>query len=169
MPKKNHQNEALASAKMRSSGLLSGSSQQVYPIAPSAASLRNEVSSSTALPHLAEVSAGTKLRSRGSLRRAREVEHELDFDGLHDRQQHPSRTRSQRREKTDLPQAPKPDAFEFIPAPKLRAKLGISAVTLWRWRHDKENGFPAPKVINGRLYFPLGAVVAWLARQGDTA
>ena len=156
MPKKNHQNEALASAKMRSSGLLSGSSQQVCPIAPSAASLRNEVSSSTALPHLAEVSAGTKLRSRGSLRRAREVEHELDFDGLHDRQQHPS-------------QAPKPDAFEFIPAPKLRAKLGISAVTLWRWRHDKENGFPAPKVINGRLYFPLGAVAAWLARQGDTA
>jgi len=130
MPKKNRQNEALASAKMRSSGLLSGSSQQAYPIAPSAASLRNEVSSSTALPHLAEVSAGTK---------------------------------------TDLPQAPKPDAFEFIPAPKLRAKLGISAVTLWRWRHDKENGFPVPKVINGRLYFPLGAVVAWLARQGDAA
>ena len=169
MPKKNHQNEALASAKMRSSGLLSGSSQQVYPIAPSAASLPNEVSSSTALPHLAEVSAGTKLRSRGSLRRAREVEHELDFDGLHDRQQHPSRTRSQRREKTDLPQAPKPEAFEFIPAPKLRAKLGISAVTLWRWRHDKEKGFPGPKVINGRLYFALGAVMTWLARQADAA
>ena len=37
---------------------------------------------------------------------------------------------SQRREKTDLPQAPKPEAFEFIPGPKLRAKLGISAVTL---------------------------------------
>src|SRR5262249_15411971 len=169
MPKKNHQNEALASAKMRSSGLLSGSSQQVYPIAPSAASLRNEVSSSTALPHLAEVSAGTKLRSRGSLRRAREVEHELDFDGLHDRQQPPSRTRSQRREKTDLPQAPKPNAFEFIPAPKLRANLAISPATLWRWRHDKKGGFPPPKVINGRLYFPVTAVSAWLARQADAA
>src|SRR6516225_5270950 len=169
MPKKNHQNEALASAKMRSSGLLSGSSQQVYPIAPSAASLRNEVSSSTALPHLAEVTAGAKLRSRGSLRRPREVEHEPDFDGLHDRQQHSTRTRSQRREKIDLPQAPKPEAFEFIPGPKLRARIGISAVTLWRWRHDKEKGFPAPKVINGRLYFALGAVVAWLARQADAA
>jgi predicted DNA-binding transcriptional regulator AlpA len=54
---------------------------------------------------------------------------------------------------------------DFIPGPKLRAKLGISAVTLWRWRHDKEAGFPAPKVINGRLYFPVGAVMAWLAKQ----
>ena len=61
------------------------------------------------------------------------------------------------------------DEYEFIPGPKLRAKLGISAVTLWRWRHDKEKGFPAPKVINGRLYFALGAVMAWLARQADAA
>ena len=73
----------------------------------------------------------------------------------------------QTRESSNPPQAPNCDAYELIPAPKLRAKLGISAVTLWRWRHDKENGFPAPKVINGRLYFPLGAVVAWLARQPD--
>ena len=78
-------------------------------------------------------------------------------------------THSQRRENTDLPQAPKAEEFEFIPGPKLRAKLGISAVTLWRWRHDKEKGFPAPKVINGRLYFALGAVMAWLARQADAA
>jgi hypothetical protein len=45
---------------------------------------------------------------------------------------------------------------DFIPGPKLRAKLGISAVTLWRWRHDPRAGFPAPKLINGRLYFPSG-------------
>jgi predicted DNA-binding transcriptional regulator AlpA len=57
----------------------------------------------------------------------------------------------------------------LIPAPKLRAKLGISAVTLWRWRHDKEGGFPVPKVINRRLYFPVTAVSAWLARQADAA
>ena len=59
------------------------------------------------------------------------------------------------------------DANDFIPGPKLRAKLGISAVTLWRWRHDEASGFPAPKLINGRLYFPAGAVSAWLAKQPE--
>jgi predicted DNA-binding transcriptional regulator AlpA len=61
------------------------------------------------------------------------------------------------------------DANEFIPGPKLRAKLGISAVTLWRWRHDEQAAFPAAKVINGRLYFPAGAVSDWLARQPEAA
>jgi predicted DNA-binding transcriptional regulator AlpA len=63
---------------------------------------------------------------------------------------------------------PEPDN-SFIPGPKLRAKLGISAPTLWRWRHDEELGFPPPKVINGRLYFPLSAVTAWLAQRPDAA
>jgi predicted DNA-binding transcriptional regulator AlpA len=61
------------------------------------------------------------------------------------------------------------DTHDFIPGPKLRAKLGISAVTLWRWRHDEASGFPAPKVINGRLYFPAGAVSAWLDKQPEAA
>jgi predicted DNA-binding transcriptional regulator AlpA len=65
--------------------------------------------------------------------------------------------------------APNHEANDFIPAPKLRARLGISAVTLWRWRHDKQSNFPAPKVINGRLYFPAGAVSDWLARQPEAA
>jgi hypothetical protein len=59
------------------------------------------------------------------------------------------------------------DASDYIPAPKLRAKLGISAVTLWRWRHDPDAGFPTPKLINGRLYFPSGPVAAWLTRQPE--
>jgi predicted DNA-binding transcriptional regulator AlpA len=58
-------------------------------------------------------------------------------------------------------------ATDLIPGPKLRARLGISAVTLWRWRHDEASGFPAPKLINGRLYFPAGAVSAWLAKQPE--
>jgi predicted DNA-binding transcriptional regulator AlpA len=67
------------------------------------------------------------------------------------------------------PRAPTSDVEDFIPGPKLRAKLGISAVTLWRWRHDEACNFPAPKVINGRLYFPLAAVSDWLARQQEVA
>jgi predicted DNA-binding transcriptional regulator AlpA len=61
------------------------------------------------------------------------------------------------------------DLEDLISGPKLRAKLGISAVTLWRWRHDEACDFPAPKVINGRLYFPLAAVSDWLARQQEPA
>ena len=59
------------------------------------------------------------------------------------------------------------EAGDFIPGPKLRAKFGISAVTLWRWRHDPATAFPAPKRINGRLYFPSDAVAAWLAKQPE--
>ena len=62
-----------------------------------------------------------------------------------------------------------PDEVHFIPGPKLRAKLGISAVTLWRWRHDVKSGFPPAKVINGRLYFSLDAVTAWLGKQPEAA
>ena len=75
-----------------------------------------------------------------------------------------SKTGHRRKISALLIRTPKFDANDFIPGPKLRAKLGISAVTLWRWRHDEASGFPTPKVINGRLYFPLGAVMAWLEK-----
>jgi predicted DNA-binding transcriptional regulator AlpA len=68
--------------------------------------------------------------------------------------------------KANVAQAPSRDA-DFIPGPKLRAKLGISAVTLWRWRQDEASGFPPPKVIKGRLYFPVDAISAWLAKQPE--
>ena len=63
----------------------------------------------------------------------------------------------------------KPDAHALVPGPKLRQILGVSPVTLWRWRHDETMGFPAAKLINGRMYFPWGQVAAWLERQQEAA
>ena len=149
MPKKNHQNEAVSSTKRSGSGLLNSGGRRGSKIPGSAqpwaadrdftAGRRGELLCSTALPYPVGLAGG--LRSGGP----------------------------QTGENSNPPQAPNCDAYELIPAPKLRAKLGISAVTLWRWRHDKKGGFPVPKVINGRLYFPVTAVSAWLARQADAA
>jgi len=65
--------------------------------------------------------------------------------------------------------APNGEASVLISGPKLRRMLDISAVTLWRWRHDERAGFPPAKSINGRLYFPWAEVQAWLARQQQAA
>jgi predicted DNA-binding transcriptional regulator AlpA len=77
--------------------------------------------------------------------------------------------RARKREASLLATARRTSADDFITGPKLRARLGISAVTLWRWRHDEQAAFPAPKVINGRLYFPSGAISDWLAKQPEAA
>jgi predicted DNA-binding transcriptional regulator AlpA len=53
----------------------------------------------------------------------------------------------------------------MVPGPKLRRMIGISAVTLWRWRHDEDARFPAAILINGRLYFQWHEVQTWLAKQ----
>ena len=149
MPRKNHQNEAVSSTKTSGTGLpnsggrrgskISGSAQPWAADRDFTARRRDDLLCSTALPYPAGVAGG--LRSGGL----------------------------QTLESSNSPQAPNCDACELIPAPKLRAKLGISAVTLWRWRHDKKGGFPVPKVINGRLYFPLDSVTAWVVGQADSA
>jgi predicted DNA-binding transcriptional regulator AlpA len=56
---------------------------------------------------------------------------------------------------------------QWVTGPTLRKMLGISAVTLWRWR--RAGGFPVGKCINGRLYFPRYQVEAWLEAQPDAA
>lgn len=57
----------------------------------------------------------------------------------------------------------------MVPGPKLRRMLGISAVTLWRWRHDPSMGFPTGKRINGRTFFAWDEIAAWLDKQPNLA
>jgi predicted DNA-binding transcriptional regulator AlpA len=58
---------------------------------------------------------------------------------------------------------------ELMMAARLSKRLGISAVTLWRWRHDKDLGFPKATVINHHSFFDWREVAAWLARLQRTA
>ena len=58
---------------------------------------------------------------------------------------------------------------ELIYAARLQRRLGISNVTLWRWRHDDRLGFPKGRLINRRVYFPWHEVAAWLDRQQKVA
>jgi predicted DNA-binding transcriptional regulator AlpA len=53
----------------------------------------------------------------------------------------------------------------WLTGPALRRMFGISAMTLWRWRHISD--FPIPKRINGRLYFAADQIEAWVTAQKD--
>jgi predicted DNA-binding transcriptional regulator AlpA len=55
------------------------------------------------------------------------------------------------------------DGDYLLPAPKLRRKMGIAAVTLWRWRQSDD--FPPAIVINKRNYFSAAAIAAWIASR----
>jgi len=65
-----------------------------------------------------------------------------------------------------MPRHP-PEFDEYIPAPTLRRKMGIAAVTLWRWRQRPD--FPRPIRIHNRNYFRRASVAAWLAKVEKTA
>jgi predicted DNA-binding transcriptional regulator AlpA len=62
-----------------------------------------------------------------------------------------------------------PSAPVLIIASRLSKRLGVSDVTLWRWRHDERSGFPKGRLINRRVYFPWHEVTAWLERQQEIA
>ncbi len=47
----------------------------------------------------------------------------------------------------------------YLTAPEVRARFGgISAMSLWRWLHDEQLGFPRPLVINRRRFFRLDEI-----------
>jgi predicted DNA-binding transcriptional regulator AlpA len=69
----------------------------------------------------------------------------------------------------NAPEAVPASAPDLIMAARLSKRLGVSDVTLWRWRHDERSGFPKGRRINRRVYFPWHEVVAWLDRQQKVA
>ena len=57
---------------------------------------------------------------------------------------------------------------EFVSAPTLERRYGISDVTLYRWIKDPRKRFPRPRYIGRRRYFPPSEIVSWergLARK----
>lgn len=64
-------------------------------------------------------------------------------------------------------QPKKPAEFDLVIAARLSRELGISAVTLWRWR--RLPGFPVGTRINQRVYFSRLAVREWLYTQEQAA
>jgi predicted DNA-binding transcriptional regulator AlpA len=57
--------------------------------------------------------------------------------------------------------------FDLVIAARLSRELGISTVSLWRWRHLP--GFPTGTRIHRRVYFSRLAVREWLASKQQAA
>jgi predicted DNA-binding transcriptional regulator AlpA len=68
---------------------------------------------------------------------------------------------------TGTPQPQNPAEFDLVIAARLSRELGISPVSLWRWRRSR--GFPPGTRINRRVYFSRSAVREWLASQQHDA
>lgn len=57
--------------------------------------------------------------------------------------------------------------IDLIMGARLARQLGISSVTLWRWR--KMPDFPAARQIRQHVYFSQAEVAAWIDRQQQAA
>ena len=57
----------------------------------------------------------------------------------------------------------------FLPAAAVRARYGVSDMSLWRWTRDQKLGFPAPIRINNRRFWRLTDLEAFEARRAQEA
>jgi hypothetical protein len=62
-----------------------------------------------------------------------------------------------------------PEGLISLPSARERFLGGVSAVTVWRWRHDSGSGFPAVTTIEGRHYVRKRELLAWLAKRTKVA
>jgi predicted DNA-binding transcriptional regulator AlpA len=49
----------------------------------------------------------------------------------------------------------------YLPSSAVRARYGVSDMTIWRWLQNDKLGFPAPLRINGRRYWRLIELETW--------
>ena len=57
----------------------------------------------------------------------------------------------------------------FLPAGQVRARYGVSDMSLWRWLRNEALGFPHPLKINGRRFWKLVDLESWEdSRTGGT-
>ncbi|SFH21197.1 helix-turn-helix transcriptional regulator [Sulfitobacter dubius] len=62
------------------------------------------------------------------------------------------------------------DRPEYVPAHVARREiLGVSEMTVWRWRQDPSLGFPSPVRIRNRLYFRADELRDWMETQRAVA
>ncbi|ACA20973.1 Prophage CP4-57 regulatory [Methylobacterium sp. 4-46] len=61
---------------------------------------------------------------------------------------------------------------DLLPAAQVRARYGVSDMTIYRWLTNKRLSFPKPIRINGRRYWrvaELQAFEVWQARKQEAA
>jgi predicted DNA-binding transcriptional regulator AlpA len=58
-----------------------------------------------------------------------------------------------------------PRQREYLPARAVRARYGVSAMTIHRWLHNPAVAFPKPLKINSRNYWRMADLEAWEGRQ----
>lgn len=54
------------------------------------------------------------------------------------------------------------DGARWLRDPELAKYLGVTKMTLRRWRLQEELNFPAPTIINGRAFTDAEEVLAWM-------
>jgi len=59
------------------------------------------------------------------------------------------------------------DSQTYLPASQVRARYGVSDMSLWRWLKNEDLAFPHPIRINNRRFWRLNDLEAWEAsREG---
>ena len=53
----------------------------------------------------------------------------------------------------------------YLPAGAVRARYGVSDMSIWRWLHQEALGFPTPIRINGRRFWKLAELESWEASR----